>query len=71
MCDCEDDFANGLASLVQSGGMGAFEPNCILEPQQELDPFCSVGSRWFTVVPLVDQLNSLNGLKDAETGVER
>lgn len=25
-----DDFANGLASLVQSGGMGAFEPNCIL-----------------------------------------
>ena len=25
-----DDFVNGLASLVQSGGMGAFEPNCIL-----------------------------------------
>ena len=21
---------NGLASLVQSGGMGAFEPNCLL-----------------------------------------
>lgn len=27
-----DDFANGLANLVQSGGMGAFEPNCLLAP---------------------------------------
>ncbi|CAK9027746.1 Solute carrier family 12 member 5 (Electroneutral potassium-chloride cotransporter 2) (K-Cl cotransporter 2) (hKCC2) (Neuronal K-Cl cotransporter) [Durusdinium trenchii] len=25
-----DDFANALADLVQSGGMGAFEPNCLL-----------------------------------------
>lgn len=34
-----DDFANGLASLVQSGGMGAFEPNCILAswPKNVLD----------------------------------
>ena len=26
----EDDFTAGLADLVQSSGMGAFEPNCIL-----------------------------------------